>query len=64
MLPGQVNGCLLYTSAALIMIISFYVTALIGSIMIDERLIQLLLLNMSVLLAGYILSYNYYKRKL
>ena len=51
-------------SAALIMIISFYVTALIGSIMIDERLIQLLLLNMSVLLAGYILSYNYYKRKL
>ena len=53
-----------FRSAALIMIISFYVTALIGSIMIDERLIQLLLLNMSVLLVGYILSYNYYKRKL
>lgn len=53
-----------FRSAALIMIISFYVTALIGSIMIDERLIQLLLVNMSVLLAGYILSYNYYKRKL
>lgn len=53
-----------FRSAAMILVLSLYVTALIGSVLIDERLIGFLLINVFILLVGYFVSFVYYKNKL
>lgn len=52
-----------FRSAAWILILSLYITGLAGSVLIDERLLVFMLVNIVILLVGYLLSYIYYKHK-
>lgn len=53
-----------FRCAALIMLVSLYITTLTGAVLIDERLTIFLGINLAVLLMGYLGSYVYYQRKL
>lgn len=53
-----------FRSAAWILIFSLYITGLVGSVLIDERLFIFVLVNVLISLIGYLLSYNYFNHKL
>lgn len=53
-----------FRSAAWILIFSLYLTGLVGSVLIDERLFIFVFVNVLISLVGYLLSYNYFNHKL
>lgn len=53
-----------FRSAAWILIFSLYITGLVGSVLIDERLFIFVFVNVLISLVGYLLSYNYFNHKL
>lgn len=53
-----------FRSAAMILVLSLYVTSLVGSVLFDERLMGYLMINITVLLVGYFISCVYYKNKI
>lgn len=52
-----------FRSASLLMIVSLYITTLVGAVMIDERMIYFLGINVAILLVGYLVTYVYYQHK-
>lgn len=53
-----------FITASIVMLCSLYISAIIGCLLIDERLIFFMLINVIVLLMSYLIAYNYFKRKI